>query len=135
MGRQAGSSAAEALRQKVVEYFSRHRLSEFKVHDHDIKSWEGTEASYKPGCYAISPEGGNLLYYIGKASLGATVGSRLVRFRYKPPTWLPVPAFVQVVEVSEAFEAPSLEEFLIRELQPKFNDRGIRRPPRMLGAS
>jgi hypothetical protein len=140
MGRQDGrlgrraNSAAEALRQKVVEYCKRHRhsdLSVFTVPDHDIKSWEGTEVSYRPGCYTIYSEGGDLLDYIGKASLSASVGSRLVRFRYKPPTWLSVSAFVQIVQVSEAFEAPSLEEWLIRELQPRFDDRGIKRLPLM----
>lgn len=65
--------------------------------------------------------------YIGKASNTKSVGSRLVRFRYTPVTWQPAPAFTQIIEVSEPFEAPSLEEFLILELQPRFNDRGIKR--------
>lgn len=141
MVRQAGelgqNSAAEAFRQKVVEYCSYRRsdLPEFKVHVYDINSWGGTEVSYKPGCYGFYCAAWDLLY-VGKASLSASVGSRCyAHLRHPRPSWLPVPAFVLIVEVSEAFEAPSLEEFLIRELQPKFNDRGIRRPPPVLAAN
>jgi hypothetical protein len=89
-------------------------------------SWEGTEASCKSGCYLIFSADGDLLY-VGKASNTKSLGSRLVRFRYNEHGWLPKPEWVVMVEVPEPFEAPSLEEFLISKLQPRFNDRGIRR--------
>jgi len=40
---------------------------------------------------------------------------------------------VQLIVVTEAYEAPSLEEYLIRELRPHFN--GTRRSPGGLSAS
>jgi hypothetical protein len=113
----------------VDHYCAHHRhpdRAKFIAHDvHTMTSWEGTAISYKAGCYALYSGAGELLY-IGKASNSKSVESRLVRSRYNPVTWDPAPAFVQIVEVSEPFEAPSLEEFLITELQPRFNDRGIK---------
>jgi hypothetical protein len=106
-------------------------LPKFIIHDFDLKTWEGADVSYKPGCYAVYSAVGVLLV-LGKASLSKSVGTRLVRFRHRPVAWEPSPALVQIIEVTEAFEAPSLEEYLIREFQPPFNSQGIKRPPRML---
>lgn len=118
------------LQASVEHYCAQHRHPErpkFIVHSiHTLSSWEGTAPSYKPGCYVLYSTQGELLY-IGKASNTKSVGSRLVRFRYTPVTWQPAPAFAQIIEVPEPFEAPSLEEFLIHDLQPRFNDRGIKR--------
>jgi hypothetical protein len=120
-----------ALRLKdcLERYCTQHRHPDrpgFTVHDYTLASWEGTDVSRKPGCYVLYSSAGELLY-IGKASNSKSVGSRLVRFRYSPVTWEPTPALVQIIEVAEAFEAPSLEEFLIDKLQPRFNSRGIKR--------
>jgi Predicted 3'-5' exonuclease related to the exonuclease domain of PolB len=123
---------AEKLTRNVEEYCKRYRhplLENFKVHSHHLESWWHTDVSSRCGCYAIYTESGELLY-IGKASNSASVGSRLAaHLRHVDPAWMPAPAFVQIVEVCEPFEAPSLEEYLIRELQPRFNDRGINRRP------
>lgn len=90
----------------------------------DVKgAWEGTEPSYRPGGYILFSENGELLY-VGKASHAKSIGSRLVRFRYKESEWPTRPAFVRIIEVPDAFEAPSLEEFLISKLQPRFNKHG-----------
>jgi hypothetical protein len=124
----------DAFAQKVREYrdgYRHPRLSPLKVFElHTLTSWWKTPASRRPGCYAIFSEAGSLMY-IGKASNGAYVGGRLAaHLRKLRQEWiLLAPGHVQIVEVDEAFEAPSLEEFLIRELQPPLNDRGRRRTP------
>ena len=87
-------------------------------------SCEGTAASWKPGCYAVFSQNGDLLY-IGKASNTNMIGDRLVRFRYKGVSWANPPALVRLITVGEAFEAPSLEEFLINRLQPSYNKHGL----------
>lgn len=93
--------------------------------DKDVKgSWEGTNPSFRPGCYVLFSDTGAILY-VGKASHGMTVGHRLVRFRYKGSDWPQKPAYVRIVEVTDAFEAPSLEEFLISVIQPPHNKHGI----------
>lgn len=123
------SADAHRLQACIERYQTQHRHPDrpgFIKHDYTMASWEGSPVSYKSGCYALYSEAGELLY-IGKASNTKSVSSRLVRFRYNPVGWEPAPALVQIIEVSEPFEAPSLEEFLIGELQPRFNDRGIRR--------
>lgn len=89
------------------------------------RSWEGTDFSYRHGCYLIYSASGDLLY-VGKASLTtSTIGKRLwTHLRKLRSSWVPIPAFVQIVEVCQPFEAASLEEFLIQELHPKFNALG-----------
>ena len=84
------------------------------------------------GCYAIYSKDEELLY-IGKASLNHTLGGRLdshfmgVRSpapgRTKDNKWetLPPPKYIRTIRVREPFEAPSLEEYLIRELGPLAN--------------
>jgi len=124
----------DVFAQKVKEYHDgyRHpRLLPLKMIElHTLTSWWKIPESRRPGCYAIFSEAG-LLMYIGKASNGAYVGGRLAaHLRKLRAEWIPLaPGHVQIVEVDEAFEAPSLEEFLIRELQPPLNDRGRRRMP------
>lgn len=126
-------SLATLLEEKVHEYCHRYRRSDlppFIVHPlHTKENWNGTLASLKPGCYGIyrQHQDDGALAYIGKASLTATIGGRLANhFTYRRPKWLPAMAFVQMVEVSEPFEAPSLEEWLIRELHPEHNSQGLR---------
>lgn len=119
----------EELIRKVEQYCENYRhpaLDRFKVHAmHDLKNWCGTDHSWRPGCYAIYSESGELLY-IEKASNTASVGSRLAaHLRHVRSDWIPAPVFVQIVEVGEPFEAPSLEEFLIREMRPGFNTQGM----------
>lgn len=87
-----------------------------------LECWEGKEASYLPGCYFIYSEFDELLY-VGKTSVAtSTVGRRLWQHLKKtPPSWVPAPAFVQIVGVNQAFQASSLEDYLILTLRPKFN--------------
>ena len=88
-------------------------------------AWWGTPESARPGCYAAYGADGDLLY-VGKASWRASVGGRLAYHDRREPRagWRRLAAHVQLVTVSEAFEAPSLEEFLIRELRPRHNAIG-----------
>ena len=120
----------DSLRAKLDEYSRTYRHPNqrafcvhgpFKIERYKKGTWEGMEISYKPGCYAIFSENGELLY-IGKASAGRKVGDRLWRFsRKNPPSWLPDIALAQIVEVQQPFEAPSLEEYLIQALRPRHN--------------
>ena len=81
--------------------------------------------------------GNNLeVSYIGKASLSSSIGTRLnTHFKISEPdnmcllqgNWNPRPRFVFSVfmPVDRSFEAPSLEEYLILNLQPGSNTLGI----------
>lgn len=123
----ADMTGIEEFRRLVAEYCRRFCHS-FVVHDlHTRESWAPMPVSDKPGCYALYTATGQLLY-IGKASNSRKIGHRLYHhLTQSQAAWVPSVSFVQIVEVSEPFEAPSLEEYLIRELQPPHNDRGIRR--------
>lgn len=84
------------------------------------------------GCYFFYAEDGALLY-IGKASFKNDLAGRVITyFRTRPmfelrhDGWIKAPAFLQTVKVNFAYEAPSLEEYLIQELQPAQNKLGIR---------
>lgn len=108
------------------EQYRNPQLPPFVVHDaHTMTSWYRTPESSKPGCYVFYSEGGEILY-VGKASLRSYVGARLAfHDRQKPRAlWRERATAVQFVSVTEAFEAPSLEEFLIERLRPAGNVRG-----------
>lgn len=115
------ADSREVLR-LVEEYCSTQRplsLPQFTIHSHTHESWQRAPCSAKAGCYALYAEDGRLIY-IGKASLGASIGSRLRvhldPIRHEVPeghrwTGRP-PRFVHIIEVIEPFEAPSLEEYV-----------------------
>ena len=66
--------------------------------------------------------------YDGKASLKATMGSRpAVHERSGHDKWNDA-KFVQMIEVVEPFEAPSLEEFLLSRLSTRYNKVGAIKP-------
>jgi hypothetical protein len=96
----------------------------FAVYEYPtMTAWEGEPPSYQRGCYAVFSAAGELLY-IGKASLKNTIGGRLVEIRKKPMRNGEIAVSACLVTVHDHFEAPSLEEFLIRELRPKWNSVG-----------
>lgn len=78
------SADTHRLQDCVERYGARHRHPDrprFIIHDaYTMTSWEGTEVSYKAGCYAIYSGAGELLY-VGKASNTKSAGSRIVRFK------------------------------------------------------
>jgi len=86
----------------------------------------------RAGVYMIYSEAGELMY-IGKTSMNQCIGKRLyVRFGgdescvIKDDWWPQPPRFVVIVAVpdTQRFEAPALEEFLIKRLQPICNVAG-----------
>lgn len=94
-------------------------------------SWPGAG---KAGVYFFFDSELTLLY-IGKASMGNSLGGRLSSFcgfgpnrkcSMKDDGWKGNPRFVAVISVADhlKFEAPALEEFLIGELQPIDNTIG-----------
>ena len=127
---------------KVNEYQEKYRnpdLPKFEISDpYDLKAdWDAGKTwplVGSQGVYAIFNAEKNLLY-VGKASQTNTLGNRLSSyFIYAPDgkscatppnhIWSSEPRYVIAVAVAYAFEAPSLEEYLIGELQPDDNVRG-----------
>lgn len=88
------------------------------------------------GCYVFYSDDLDVLR-IGKASITNTIERRLrQRFRYdhkaenwthctrEKAVWTNSIRFVEAIAVNKPYEAPSLEEFLISELQPPYNNNG-----------
>lgn len=115
------------LVQKYMREYRNPDLPPFKVWPtrYAMDAWYHTPESAMFGCYVFYSSTGEVLY-IGKASLKATMGSRLAAHDRKIPRaqWREKAHFVQFVSVSEPFEAPSLEEFLILQLRPEGNRIG-----------
>lgn len=142
-----------ALKQAVERYDAECRnpaMGQFSVgplYDLFPEKGEGTESCevswptmwpncHDAGVYALLDEQLNVLY-IGKASLRSSIGGRLSSYcAYRSDKtcrlkhdgyWTKTPRYAWSVAVPETtpFEAPALEEFLIRELQPSDNTAGI----------
>jgi hypothetical protein len=87
--------------------------------------------AWSPGVYMIYSESLDLMY-IGKASMNRYLGQRLGDYFGGSTTcipkknWLQTARFVINIAVPEEtpFEAPALEEFLIKKLQPPWNAAG-----------
>jgi len=118
-----------SLSKIVHSYCEKYRNPQrppFIVHDqYNMTDWYHTDESAKPGCYVFYSEDGEALY-VGKASLKATIGSRLAAHDRRQPRapWREKAASVIFITVPDAIEASSLEEFLIRELEPIGNVLG-----------
>ncbi len=99
-------------------------LPPFVFGQHQTRTnWEGTDLSYKAGCYVIFNRAEEAIY-IGKASFKATMGTRLkAHNRKKDDKWNEA-VFVRMIEVTQPFEAPSLEEFLLNRITTKYNKVG-----------
>ncbi len=95
-------------------------------------SWYNTPEAAQPGVYVyFGPEGEVL--YIGKSSRDASIGSRLASHdRSKPRAQWREKAenggSVFFIVTPDEVEAPSLEEYLIREMKPLGNKHGGPRP-------
>ena len=96
------------------------------VEGRDRNWWKQPRAA-GPGVYVLYRADGKL-GYIGKASLRASMGSRLyAHFEGRegtPGSLNHCTQYVQFIEVSEAHLAPSLEEYLIVRLNPPWNCLG-----------
>jgi len=87
-----------------------------------------------PGVYVFFDHSMNLLY-IGKASCGADIGSRLDKYieygpdnKYKfkqDKVKYSATRFLATISVPDyrSFEAPAVEEFLIKRLKPPLNEQ------------
>ena len=86
----------------------------------------------RKGVYLIFGNTG-LLLYIGRASMGTTIGGRLGTYfagktecRLLSTDWTERPTYLATIAVPPglSFEAPALEEYLIRSLNPCDNNLG-----------
>ena len=137
------------LRVAVREYAEHHRHPErpslevapiydlFPAEAQSDHAWpdQWPHASRK-GVYIIMDEQLNVLY-VGKASFENTIGARLGSYfafatdracKIVDENWSAPPRYVSSVAVPDdsAFEAPALEEYLIRKLVPRDNTVGRR---------
>ena len=87
------------------------------------KKWNNHPAAGRPGCYVVYDSSGSAVY-VGKASCGSFVGARL-RLRQAAGRW-PEARYVQIVEVAEPFEAPSLEEYILSKFRTSRNVNGAK---------
>jgi hypothetical protein len=125
------------LREQVKEYCTRYAISPafpisppWNIDDGYQRNLQFPDVG-NTGCYAFYSSEGELIY-VGKTSLNQTLGARLgshfLGIRSSTPglakgTWKSLPKYIQTIAVREAFEAPSLEEYLILKLQPSENVR------------
>lgn len=131
-------TGASELAAKIREYADRYALKLPKPlsEPYDLtRQWKTDSFPHAdhPGCYFIFDADGDLLY-IGKASLRSTVGRRLATYFLwngkevdpKHDGWTKTPSHIRTQPVAKAYEAASMEEFLITELQPSQNTSGIK---------
>lgn len=129
----------DEFRKSVRTYTARYSLVGAEVDNKPydlIESWtvnsSWPNAEYQ-GVYAIFCADKRLLY-VGKASLGGTIGRRLSTYFIDNPdgpgaatkpghSWSRVPRYVLTTKVDKAWEAPSLEEYLIEHLRPIDNSQ------------
>ncbi len=130
-------SNVDDVRAKIEEYQNRYGLRQTQISElYDLKEdWKADKSWYlaeAKGVYAILDDQEELLY-IGKASLGSSLGARLSFWfvgsaeggvPVPSHNWSRPPRFVLTVAVEYSYEAPSLEEFLIKSLQPIDNAQG-----------
>lgn len=129
------SRLSEALEKYNAKY---HIAPAFQLSErYNLNSqWNETlPDALHPGCYIFYDADMRLLY-IGKTSLRNTLGSRVSSYFGNDPVsggalpkhggWTSPPAYLQTIKVNFAYEAPSLEEYLIETLQPCNNTRGLK---------
>ncbi|WP_316237687.1 GIY-YIG nuclease family protein [Bradyrhizobium sp. SZCCHNR1015] len=124
-----------SARQAVEAYCRRYAIDppfEFSaLYPLTSENWVNTIPFHlDPGCYFFYAEDGSLLY-VGKASSG--LAGRIIKYFQTRPSfairhtdWIKPPTFLQTLKVHFAYEASSLEEYLIQELSPLQNRLGAR---------
>ena len=123
----------EALRDYSTTYLGNDGL---ELHERfDLaESWRGNitiQNASAQGCYFLC-DSCDALLYIGKASMGSSIGARVAsHFLWNGsdlspanPNWTASPVYLRTVVVSNPWEAGSLEEYLIHHLNPPFNVAG-----------
>lgn len=126
-------TAASQLKEEVAHYDKTYRhpgLQRLEVRGPSAASkldpnpWSRDDFSTDPGCYVVYGKYWQCLY-VGKASFGAIMGARLYAHLVRGLAgWRGEAAHVFMVKVTQSFEAPSLEEFLIGRLKPVANSIG-----------
>ena len=125
----------QILNKYVRQYSKTYGLKKVKIYDpYDlIEDWPNAwPFAGKPGIYVFLNRNKRIIY-VGKASINNTIAARLSayfvygkdgKFRTKRGhNWTTKPRYVVAVTVNKAFEAPSLEEFLIGKIKPEDNTR------------
>jgi hypothetical protein len=97
----------------------------FRTECHPIWRLEASTDLTGPGVYILSDP----LFvplYLGKASVKSSIGARIrAKLRHRPPHWGDDWIYnAIVIKVKRAYEAPSLEEFLLGEIPTKYNVQG-----------
>ena len=140
------------LENLIIEYELKYRGSELKalkiseLYDLSKKKSDGSDrpgwpdtypnADY-PGVYVFFNKDKEVLY-VGKASFNNTLGSRISSYiRWDKAedgcemyhSWQQMPTYLKTIgiAVAQSFEAPAIEEFLIKMLEPIENKVGINR--------
>jgi hypothetical protein len=118
------------LHECLADYCKHYRnpeLPRFPTYTHTMTSWYGTPESAQPGCYMYYSQEDEALY-VGKASLDASIGSRLAAHDRRKPRvpWREKAASLLLIVTPNEFEASSLEEYLIDKLHPSGNKLGSR---------
>lgn len=113
-------TASDEVRRLVDEYCSTQRnpsLPKFLARGpFSLKDSSKSDVSNKPGCYAIYGDGGQLRYIgMSLANVGDRIGSHFSAATQRSTFWQdgPPAGFIDVVEVLNPWEAPSLEQYLI----------------------
>jgi GIY-YIG catalytic domain len=125
--------AKNSVRNAVEAYCNKYCISPaFEISElYDLQTdWTTKDYPFAKecGCYVFYADSDKPLLYIGKASLN-DLGSRLSshflsdqsRAIPRRSGWTSPPRFMQTIRVHEQYEAPSLEEYLIRRLSPSDN--------------
>jgi hypothetical protein len=124
---------------KVKTYADQYNLHCYKAYKEPydlIENWTADSCwpdAGEQGVYAIFCADSKLLY-VGKASFNGTIGRRLSTYFIDNPngagattvtahSWSRDPRYVLTVSVKNAWEAPSLEEYLIYQLNPIDNSQ------------
>ena len=132
------------IRQITKDYERLYALKDLEIDEKPydlIHDWDAD--GYWPnagnqGVYAIFCDNKELLY-IGKASLSGSLGARLSHYFVRNRNgigaairsghhWTRAPRYVLTAAVSNPWEAPSLEEYLINKLQPADNQQKQQMP-------
>lgn len=113
-------SGSNEVRRLVDKYCSSERhpgLPKFSTHGPLTLSqlWKSNAANV-PGCYAIYGDDGRLRYIgMSLTNVGDRIGSHFSAGTQKSLFWAdgPQATFIEVIEVANPWEAPSLEQYLI----------------------
>jgi hypothetical protein len=116
----AEASKRSEVRQLIEEYCSRKRhpdLPNFVVSSHTVTDWRNAGAITKPGCYVIYR--GAASPRVGKAErrVGDRLATHLSAATQEHNCWRTAgPESIDIIEVTEPWEAVALEAFLEERL-------------------